>query len=414
MERCIELKRRPEINIGVIGHVDHGKTTLVQALTGIWTARHSEELMRAMTIKLGYADGIIGYCPDLGDPEGFVTEKICPNGKESVVLRKVSYVDAPGHEILMATMLSGAALMDGVLLVISATDPCPQPQTREHLMAVKIIGVKNVIVVQNKVDAVSREMALKNYEEIKSFIKEMGYQDSPIIPVSALHKINIDILLSAIQKYMPTPNRDVKEKPLLYIARSFDVNKPGTSYDKLVGGVIGGSVVKGIFKIGDEIEIKPGIEIKDSSGGATYKPLYTRIVSIRYGEEEFEDAVPGGLVALGTELDPFYTKSDKLVGNFVGLAGELPEPEYNISIKYTLLERIVGTKDPIKLGSLKPKERILISIGTMISYATVERIRDDILDLVLAKPTIPLKNNSVAISRQVAGRWRLAGYGRLL
>jgi Translation initiation factor 2, gamma subunit (eIF-2gamma; GTPase) len=124
--------------------------------------------------------------------------------------------------------------------------------------------------------------------------------------------------------------------------------------------------------------------------------------------------VPGGLVALGTELDPFYTKSDKLVGNFVGLAGELPEPEYNISIKYTLLERIVGTKDPIKLGSLKPKERILISIGTMISYATVERIRDDILDLVLAKPTIPLKNNSVAISRQVAGRWRLAGYGRLL
>ncbi|MGC9009164.1 MAG: translation initiation factor IF-2 subunit gamma [Sulfolobales archaeon] len=407
------LKIKPEVNIGVIGHVDHGKTTLVQALTGIWTARHSEELKRAMTIKLGYADGIIGFCPKLGEEEGYTVDPKCPDGSEATILRKVSYVDAPGHEILMATMLSGAALMDGALLVISATDPCPQPQTREHLMAVKLIGIKNIVVVQNKLDAVSRDTALKNYEEIRNFLAEMGLKNIPIVPVSAIRKLNINALARYIQKYIPTPERDRSAKPLMYIARSFDVNRPGTPFDKLVGGVIGGSVIKGVFKIGDEIEIKPGVEVK--SGDKTiYKPLYTKIVSIKYGNEDFEEASPGGLVALGTGLDPYITKADKLVGNVVGLAGELPEPVNQITIKYSLLDRIVGTKEMIKLGSLKPKERILVSIGTMTVFAIVEKIRDDELDLLLLKPVVPIKEAGVAISRQVAGRWRLAGFGKLI
>jgi translation initiation factor 2 subunit 3 len=414
MFMVIELNKQPEVNIGMIGHVDHGKTTLVQALTGVWTARHSEELKRAMTIKLGYADGVIGYCKNLQEPESYTTERSCPDGSEPEILRRVSYVDAPGHEILMATVLSGAALMDGAILVISATDPCPQPQTREHLIAVKLIGVRNIVVVQNKVDAVSKERALKNYEEIRRFLEEMGYRDLPVIPVSALHKINIDALLMHIQKYIPTPERDVRAKPLFLIARSFDVNRPGTPYEKLVGGVIGGSVVRGVFRVGDEIEIKPGIEIRESSGKTYYKPLQTRIASIRFGNEEFTEARPGGLAAFGTKLDPFYTKADKLVGGFVSLAGELPEPEYELTIRYSLLERVVGVKEMLKMTPLKTRERILISIGTLTTFATINRISDEIMELTSQKPVIALKDFSVAISRQIAGRWRIAGYGKIV
>lgn len=408
------LKRQPEVNIGMIGHVDHGKTTLVQALTGVWTARHSEELKRAMTIKLGYADGIIGYCKNLSEPESYTTETTCPDGSEAEILRKVSYVDAPGHEILMATVLSGAALMDGAILVISATDPCPQPQTREHLIAVRLIGVKNIVVVQNKVDAVPRDRAVKNYEEIKNFLAEMGYKNLPIVPVSALHKVNIDALLMTLQKYIPTPERDLKTKPLFLVARSFDVNKPGTPFERLVGGVIGGSVIRGLFRVGDEIEIKPGVEIRESSGRTYYKSLQTKIVSIRFGNEEFDEAKPGGLAAFGTKLDPFYTKADKLVGGFVSLAGELPEPQYEITVKYSLLDRVVGVRESVKITPLKTKERVLISVGTLTSFAIIDKIRDDELELLSQKPVVVLKDFSIAISRQIAGRWRIAGYGRIV
>ncbi|MEM4617886.1 MAG: GTP-binding protein, partial [Ignisphaera sp.] len=121
----------PELSIGIVGHVDHGKTTLVQALTGQWTARHSEELKRSMTIKLGYADGYLVRCKNVEDHQAYRTNLLCPNGSEAEIIKSVSYVDAPGHEIFMATMLSGASLMDAAILVIAANEPCPQPQTRE-------------------------------------------------------------------------------------------------------------------------------------------------------------------------------------------------------------------------------------------------------------------------------------------
>ncbi|MEM4516579.1 MAG: translation initiation factor IF-2 subunit gamma, partial [Desulfurococcaceae archaeon] len=201
----------PEVNIGVVGHVDHGKTTLVQALTGIWTARHSKELERGMTIFLGYADGNIAYCSSLNPPEAYTTDLVCSDGSEARLLRRVSYVDAPGHEAYMTTMLSGAMIVDGAILVVAANEPCPQPQTVEHLMALEILGVKNIIIVQNKIDVVSKEKAIKNYQEILSFIKGTAAENAPIIPVSALHKVNIDVLLQAIQERIPTPQRDLSK-----------------------------------------------------------------------------------------------------------------------------------------------------------------------------------------------------------
>src|SRR5512141_463220 len=231
------LPKQPEVNVGTIGHVDHGKTTLVQSLTGVWASRHSEELKRGITIKLGYADLPIYKCPKCETPRNYSTKPTCPACAEKAeFVRAISFVDAPGHEALMATMLSGAAIMDGAILVIAADEPCPQPQTREHLAAAEVIGIKNIIIVQNKIDIVDEKRAIQSYKEIKAFVKGTVAEKAPIIPISAQRGINIDVLLTAIQTIIPTPKRDETKAPLMFIVRSFDVNKPGTTIEGLEGG----------------------------------------------------------------------------------------------------------------------------------------------------------------------------------
>ena len=403
-------RRQPEVNIGVIGHVDHGKTTLVQALTGVWTARHSEELKRAMTIKLGYADGDIYECPGLKEPEKFRTEPTCEG---AVYRRSVSYVDAPGHEVLMATMLSGAALMDGAILVIAANEPCPQPQTREHFAALGIIGVKNLVVVQNKVDVVSREEALKNYQQIRNFLKGTFAEDAPIIPVSALHKTNIDAVVTAIEKKIPTPERDLDSPPLMFVVRSFEVNRPGTPPNDLVGGVVGGSLLRGVLKVGDEIEIKPGVRIR-SGVKEEYIPLTTEVVSIRFGKYFYDEAKPGGLVAIGTSLDPSLTKSDRLVGNVLGKAGTLPDPVNRIAVEYQLMERVLGTRELIKVAPLAKGERLMITAGGAVTLGMIMTLKKDVIEVTLRRPVVVWEGMRVALSRQVLGRWRLVGWGKIV
>lgn len=192
----MKVPKQPEINIGMIGHVDHGKTTLTKALSGEWTDRHSEEVKRGISIRLGYADVAFYKCPKCEGAAAYCTDKKCPNcGSETEFVRAVSFVDAPGHETLMATMLSGAALMDGALLLVAANEHCPQPQTKEHLMALSIVGIDKIVIVQNKVDIVTQERALENYREIKEFVKGTIAENAPIIPVSAQSGVNIDLLI---------------------------------------------------------------------------------------------------------------------------------------------------------------------------------------------------------------------------
>ncbi len=399
----------PDMNIGVVGHVDHGKTTLVQALTGVWTARHSEELRRSMTIKLGYADGNIAVCEGVEPPDAYTTGLVCKDGSPARLIRRVSYVDAPGHEILMATMLSGAALMDAALLVIAANEPCPQPQTREHLTALEIIGVKNLIIVQNKVDVVSREQAKKNYEEIVNFISQTPYAGAPIVPVSALHKANIDTLVMAMAKLFQPPPRDLSKPALMYVVRSFDVNKPGTSPRDLVGGVLGGSLLRGEIKVGDELEIKPGIRVERPGSKVEYVPLTTRVASIRYGNIESDTARPGGLVAIGTTLDPSLTKADAMIGNVVGHS--VPDPVNTLEIEYKLFERVVGTREQERVEPIRTRELLMLTIGTAVTLGIVTKVSSDRLEIVLRRPVVTLPGSKVAISRQVRGRWRLVGWG---
>jgi translation initiation factor 2 subunit 3 len=407
-----QVRRQPEVNVGVVGHVDHGKTTLVQALTGVWTMRHSEEIRRGMTIKLGYADGDVWYCNGCSGIEAYSPEPVCECSPSATpeLRRRISYVDAPGHEILMATMLSGAALMDGAILVIAANEPCPQPQTREHFVALDIIGVRNIVVVQNKVDVVSPERARESYREIKKFLEGTWAEDAPIIPVSALKRGNIDAVLAAIEEFIPTPKRDLDKPPLMFVARSFDVNKPGTPPERLVGGVIGGAIMHGVFRVGDEIEIRPGAPIR-KGGKIEYVPLYTTIESLRFGNIEVNEAKPGGLVAIGTKLDPSLTKSDNLVGNAVGKPGQLPPVFDRLHIEYRLLERVVGLKEEVRITSLQPREPLMITVGTAITLGIATRVTKDSLEVVLRRPVVAWKGARVAISKRVHGKWRLVGWG---
>ncbi|RLI81051.1 translation initiation factor IF-2 subunit gamma [Archaeoglobales archaeon] len=395
----------PEVNIGMVGHVDHGKTTLVAALSGVWTDRHSEELKRGISIRLGYADTTFRKCPKGGE---YLVEEKCPkHGVKTEILRTVSFVDSPGHETLMATMLSGAALMDGAVLVIAANEKCPRPQTKEHLMALDIIGVDKIVIAQNKIEIVSKERVIENFKEIKEFIKGTVAENAPIIPISAQQKVNLDVLIEAIEETIPTPERDLHSPPLMFVARSFDVNKPGSPPEKLLGGVLGGSLLRGKISVGDEIEIKPGL--KDERGN--WNPITSEVVGIMASGKSVEEATPGGLVGISTKLDPRLTKSDALAGNVLGLPRELPETLLEFSMDVKLLERVVGTEEELQVEKIKMNEPLMLSVGTATTLGVVTSTRDEIVDVKLKRPVCAEKGWNVAVSRRIGSRWRLIGAG---
>mgnify|MGYP003836215155 FL=1 len=403
--------QQPEVNIGLVGHVDHGKTTLVQALSGSWTDQHSEEMKRGISIRLGYADATFRQVPGVDPPECYTVEETGPDGEETDVLRTVSFVDAPGHETLMATMLSGAAIMDGAVLVVSATEDVPQAQTEEHLMALDIIGIDNIVIAQNKIDLVDRERAVESYEQIEEFVSGTVAEDAPIIPVSAQQEVNIDLLIDAIEQEIPTPERDEGESPRLFAARSFDINRPGTTWADLKGGVVGGSVVQGNLTTGEEVELRPGREVEE--GGATeWQPITTDIRSLQAGSESVDEVEPGGLCGIGTGLDPSLTKGDALAGQVAGEPGTLPPTREGFTMDVELLDRIVG-EDEGSVEEISTGEPLMLTVGTATTVGSVTSARTGEAEVALKRPVCAESGAKIAINRRVGARWRLIGIGTL-
>lgn len=404
-----EFGYQPSINIGTSGHVDHGKTTLIEAITGIWTSAHSEELRRGITIKVGYADAAFYKCQDCPPPVCYSTQPTCANcGGQSELIRVVSFVDSPGHESLMANMLSGAALMDGSILVVAANEKVPQPQTREHLLALQVLGIQQIVIVQNKVDLTEYEKARDNYEEIKNFVRGSIAEQAPVIPVSAQHKLNIDALIEAIENAIKTPLRTNNAPAIMHVLRSFDINKPGIPIKQVKGGAIGGALVQGEFQIGEEIEIRPGfLEEKKSK----YEPINSTIATLGTGAGMVERVRPGGLVAIGTKLDPTFIKSDSLIGSVVGKPNTLPKDVEDITVEVHLFDTAVGTQDMVKVEPVKVKESLRLNIGTAATVGTVTNSKDSKIEIKLKKPVCLIPKSRVAISRRIADRWRLIGAG---
>ena len=272
--------------------------------------------------------------------------------------------------------------------------------------------IKNIIIIQNKIDLVTKEQALKNYKEIKEFVKATLAENSPIIPVSAQQGVNINQILEELCK-LEIPQKQIDTDPIFLIARSFDINKPGTIIKQLKGGVLGGILKKGELKVGDEIEIKPGLSIKKANQ-QIYQTLTTKILSLYKGNKSATKVFPGASISIETELVPFLTKTDSLTGCLVGLKGKLPEITHNVKIKTKLFEEVLGTKDHQEVEPIKTKETLMLSVNTTITVGTVEKIKDNEIELNLNIPIVALKGNNVGIARNINRHWRLIGWGEIM
>ena len=383
------------LNVIISGHIDHGKTTLLFKLSRKWTDTHSEELKRGITIKLGYADITISK-----NDEYNIDNKGTPQ-------RYITFIDSPGHEMLMATMLSGAAIVDAAILVVAANEGI-KPQTREHLMALQAKNIKNIIIVQNKIDLVTKDKAIENYNIIKKEFKGTIAENSLVIPVSSQQEINIERIYEALCE-IKVPERNPDETPLFLVARSFDINKPGTKPQNLHGAVLGGTLKKGILKVGDTIEIKPGIMTKEANQ-LKYKTIKTKISSLFKGSSKTDKITPGGNASIETELDMALGKADILSGCVVSLQGKLPEITNKITIKYQLFKEFLGG---IQIPPLKPSETIMLSINTSVTVGVISKLLKEEAEIHLKIPIVPFKDNKVGIARNVNNHWRLIGHGEI-
>lgn len=199
------------------------------------------------------------------------------------------------------------------------------------------------------------------------------------------------------------------------MARSFDINKPGTPIEELKGGVLGGILKKGKLKVGDEIEIKPGLSVKKANK-LSYQTLTTKIVSLHKGTDSVEEVLPGASISIETNLDPFLTKTDSLTGCIVSTKDSLPDITYNLRITVNLFEEVLGIEGHQKVEPLKTKEMLMLNVNTTITIGTIERISKDgkEIELVLNIPVVALKGENVSIARNIGGHWRLIGWGEII
>jgi len=238
-------RTKPHINVGTIGHVDHGKTTLTAAITQVLAKKGMAEAKKFEDIDNAPEEKERGITIATSHQE-YESEK-----------RHYAHIDCPGHADYVKNMITGAAQMDAAILVVSAADG-PMPQTREHILLARQVGVPNVIVFLNKVDQVTDKDLLDLVEmEIRDLLKKYGYpgDEVPIIKGSALKALEGDAeaeqaiwdLIKAMDDYIPEPQRDVDKPFLMPVEDVFSIKGRGT--------VATGRIERGIVKVGDEVEI---------------------------------------------------------------------------------------------------------------------------------------------------------------
>ena len=387
-----------DIIIDIVGNFADGKTTLVKAITSESTLRHSEERKRGITIRLGYAHFLIYKCEKCSSFSRYEKCETCSS--KTNLYQRVSIIDSPGHKTLMTIMLSGATLIDGAVMVIAANQKCPQPQTQEHIEALRIMGVKNIVVAQTKIDVVGKERAKESHNEITEFLSKNGYENVNVIPVFAAQNINITQLVQEVAKFDVMQGKS--DKTEMVVVRSFDINKPGTSLKDLKGGVIGGGLKSGSLKLGDEVVVYPGVLVKNG-----WKPLESRVINI-HSEFGSEKAISRGLmVGIETDLDPSITRRDNIAGSLIVNKENTPNFKNRVSIDYTAIK---GKFDkPMQKG-----ETILLNVLASKVLGTVVSQLQSKVTVNLGNSYLPyFLEDTAIISRKVNNVWTLAGSGKI-
>ncbi len=241
------VRKKPHVNVGTIGHIDHGKTTLTAAITKVMSDKHGGA-------PVSYAD--IAKGGTVRDDTKIVTIATSHVEYESDK-RHYAHVDCPGHADYVKNMITGAAQMDGAILVVSALDG-PMPQTKEHVLLARQVGVPRIVVFLNKVDAVDDPDLLELVEmEVRDLLNSYQFDgdNAPVIRGSALLALqgkemgvkSIEELVSAIDEYIPEPVREIDKPFLMAIEDVFSIKGRGT--------VVTGRIERGVIKVGDEVEI---------------------------------------------------------------------------------------------------------------------------------------------------------------
>jgi len=442
----LDLQRfQPTLNIMTCGDVSHGKSTLLAALSGEKTGKHSREKKGNMTIRLGYTSCKIYKCLQCPRPNCYFsthsdakTPTKCPqihcDSTKLLLIRHLSFVDVPGHNELMQTMVSATSIADCAICVIDSSKKVPGKQLAQHLDAMNLLALmrqNKVIIAQNKIDLISPQKACKNYEEIRSYFARFNMSNAPIIPISAQSKLNIDALCSFIIGHLPkfSPNllhahKQSANSLFLSVIRSFDVNRAKDllsfdDIDSICGGVIGGAVMSGQISINQQIEIRPGYLVKSKEKNSALKgfkfnskwkvqPIRTSVKSLKYGKNSAKNGFCGGNVGVETFIDPSLTKSDRMCGHIVIDANDRkPPPIFNkFLMSYSLISK--GAKfskyELIKLnvGSAKLRGEV---IGNVKEF-------DGALLIVLEHPICARVGDKIGICRKnKKSEWLFVGGG---
>ena len=403
-----QMKKQPILNIGCLGSVSDGKSTTVFQLTGTKTQTHSHEKTRNITIKQGYANMKI-WQNSKGE---YITTNSKKNSMEdSSLVHHMSFVDCPGHQSLIFTMMASVSLMKGAIVVVSAAEPInSKPQLIQHLAAAKIAGLDNLIILFNKLDLISKEIALERKAELDALLEKVGIVPKYIIPTALNKKIGLQNVIKALMEVFPPESTTMNSDNTAFkITRTFDVNKPGANWDTIKGCILGGSLIKGNLKVGDEIEIRPGHVSKNkTTGNMTVKPIRTKIISMETDKINLDSIVSGGLIGIGTDIDPFFMKGDALDGNVLGLINSLPSVFLQISMKAELTDKFEGNWTPTL------NDKMYLQIGNINTEAILLKINEDELTFNLSKPSCIEDNALIVICNEIEGDvLKIVGYGKL-
>lgn len=430
MDLIEQEKKQSRYNVGFIGHVANGKSTLAYKITGTKTQRDSREVKKAgKTLNLSYADGVIYQCVKCPAPEKYQSYSTyspdikcvhCDGDLEFV--RHLSIVDCPGHHQLITKMMDGSSVMHGVVVVESVSNAdLPSPQTIEHLMVASVVDIPVLMVILNKVDTVSEKLLMKKMEQIKAFFPSV-----PVVPISANHGHNVDVVLEYLSK-AKLPELKTEDTTLMYIIRTFGTNTPGTDISKLKGAVVGGSIMKGVLKVDDEVIFYPGLiklnkkENIDVDGGSKwrYSPLTSSVESIFSEKTSLDIGLSGGLIGVQTGLDPSLSTKNRMVGNILlsKKTSVFPSVFEQITVQYKQTKFIPKDANPNEY-QINEKDVLFINCNSANVEGKAKTVIEakSILEITLiSAPLCCFVGQKIPISKYVGGdSKRLVAFGEVL